>query len=147
MERDSQHSWSPAVCRDGVGLLSACNTACCALLRAGVVPAASMGGGQQCGWMDTLRVLWGGCWVPSCPLPKLKFGSSGKAEGMSCHKTLAVRAGLDDGIAGQHCLPRVRRGSPTSSRPTQRCPQHWEGSPTDRGSSCSQILNSVQNIK
>lgn len=91
MEGDWQRSWLPAVCRDGVGLLSACTAACYTLLRAGVVPAASMGGEQQCGWMDTLRVLWRGCWVPSCSLPRLKLESSGKAEGMSCHKTLAVR--------------------------------------------------------
>lgn len=56
MEGDSWCPRSPAVCRDGAGLLSAC----CALLGAGVVPAANMGGELQHGWMDTLRVLWGG---------------------------------------------------------------------------------------
>lgn len=101
MEGDSWCPRSPAVCRDGAGLLSAC----CALLGAGVVPAANMGGELQHGWMDTLRVLWGGCWVPSCSLPRLKSGPSGKAEGVSCHNTLATCAGLGDGWHCRSALP------------------------------------------
>lgn len=68
---------------------------------------SSQHGGRAAAQMDghTVRVLWGGCWVPSCSLPRLKSVPSGKAEGVSCHNTLATCAGLGDGWRCRSALP------------------------------------------
>lgn len=63
---------------------------------------------------------------PLLLLAQAEIGVEWQSRGDELPQMLAVRAGLDDGVAGQHCLPHVRHGSPTSPRPTSAAPSTGE---------------------